>query len=179
MIELMILASYYISRFVERMIDRLNSKSLEHLKVVSGAQNVHRAFYLWDLMLPMIILLAANIFPIDGLSPLAKSLCLGLCFLGFSIRVLAMMTLGSCFSLRCQWVEGLAPFNSGIYKYMRHPDSLGRMMEAIGVSSFFYYPLGPACVVITYPLFIKLVVSRDTRLIAKAGFRSGLQSAAS
>jgi methyltransferase len=59
------------------------------------------------------------------LSPLAAWLFIG----GQTLRYLAISTLGQRWTTRIYTIPGAAPVTSGIYRYLRHPNYLGVVLE--------------------------------------------------
>jgi protein-S-isoprenylcysteine O-methyltransferase Ste14 len=73
-------------------------------------------------------------------------IAMGLLIGGYALRMFAIRSLGTLWTNRCLAVAGMERIVSGPYKYLRHPEYVGRIMEGLGlclflgsyVTAFFY-----------------------------------------
>jgi isoprenylcysteine carboxyl methyltransferase (ICMT) family protein YpbQ len=142
MFEVLVISGYLLSRLPERLIDGINRKALVHHRIIENRHLFIRFFYRWDLILPAALLLMALNWPLEPVTKMAQLFFTMLVLFGALLRVLAMSALGPLFNLRCQWVKGVEPVESGIYRLFKHPDSLGRCFEAVGLLVAYGIPLG-------------------------------------
>jgi len=61
--------------------------------------------------------------------PALAALALPLFLLGQGLRYAAILTLGGRWSVRVITIPGASPVTKGVYRYMRHPNYLGVMLE--------------------------------------------------
>ena len=84
---------------------------------------------------------SANVHGIEGtwlasVSAKLPMIAMGLLISGYALRMFAIRSLGTLWTNRCLAVAGMERIVSGPYKYLRHPEYLGRILEGIGLCLF-------------------------------------------
>ena len=184
MFEALVIMGYLISRLPERMIHKINKDAF----LLHNAREVNhpmiKVFYGLDLGLPLLLL---GVWlglgqPTLEVAPQDRLLFLIPIYLGALLRIASFFSLGGLFSLDCVWLDGVAPVETGPYRWLKHPDFVGRTLEGAGLAACLLGPGQP--MLVGFVLLISIILSKymiklENRCRPAADCDSVLQSAAS
>ncbi len=158
-----------LGRIFELQIARKHT----HALLQQGAQEYGSIHYKWIVLTHSLWLLACVIeayFRHSAPSLTIFILGLVLFLLGFSLRLLAIFTLGSRWTTRIIILKNAPSIQKGIYRYMKHPNYLGVILELAGVPLIF----GNYWTAILISL-INLIVLRHRMTIEENALKQELQ----
>lgn len=147
---------------------RVHSYNYAYLKAIEGEELIPkqmRHYHIWISMLPWAAFLTSFLLPSAfKLSPLPL---LGLSFImaGCGLKFGAIRSLGRLWSARCIFVPGMPRVGHGPYRFLRHPEYLGRSLETWGLLCFFgLNPLGFLLWIYSISLLSKIVKTESRQL---------------
>lgn len=128
--------AYLGSCMAEFRMHQINYPFLQHVGGEELSRIQMRRYYrFWHFWFPSLLLLAfsRNFFVYESgnhyLShPILMFIAL-LVLLGMTLRMWAIYSLGRLWSLRCIYVPDMPPVKTGPYRWLKHPEYLGRTIE--------------------------------------------------
>ncbi len=162
--EILIFAGYIIGRSGDFLIHSRHYRALRLFDACEASPWTMRIFYLYDLLLPVALLaLAMQTHPVK-LSRVSLSLAMLLLSTGFCLRVWAIMSLGSLWTMRCLRLSGVQESKTGPFRFMKHPEYFARTVEACALTFCLGLPKVILIVLITYMLFIRQIAVLEGRV---------------
>jgi methyltransferase len=86
---------------------------------------------------------------------------------GQLFRYVAIRTLGWRWSVRVMTLPNAAPVQMGIYRYIRHPNYLGVLLEVIAVPLVHTAYVTAACSVLAFGVLIRFRIREEEKALAK------------
>ena len=129
---LTIVAALVVQRLFELRLSRLNEA---HILAQGGREHAPGHFgWMKGLHTGWFVAMAAEVLWLKRpLKPLLALSALVFFLVGQSLRYAAIRTLGSRWTVRIMTLPGAPPVDWGIYRYLRHPNYLGVILEMAAV----------------------------------------------
>ena len=187
MFALLVILGYLLSRAPERMIHHINKKAFLMRDHGVVKHPVIKLYYSLDLLLPLFVCLVLFFLPEKkgALLPASAQLsALLFLYAGALLRLWSLISLGGLFSLECIWLNNVAASTKGPYKWLKHPDFLGRFLEGCGFIVCVLAPSGyaydgVAIFAVTSLVLVRYMVKLEKHCQKQANSESVLQSAVS
>lgn len=122
--------------FIQRLFElRLSQRHVAHILAQGGRE--HGSNYLWVvkvLQMSWFLLMIVEVWWLDRpFVPALAAIALIATIAGQGLRYLSMRSLGQRWTLPLITIPGAPVVDSGIYRYLRHPNWLGVILEIAGV----------------------------------------------
>ncbi len=121
----------------ERRVNTYNSDFLRFAECEELIPRKMRRYYLYVGVLPWVCLISSRLTPVSFRLDFPEAPAIGLILLGCILRLWAMRSLGRLWSLNCLFVAGMPRVQRGPYRFLRHPEYVGRGLEGMGYLLFF------------------------------------------
>ena len=124
---------------VQRLLELVLAKVNESLLIRSGGLIVKETNYIFMVLLHTSWLLVLSYFAFFSpivLEPVVATVALAFFLLGQTIRVVAIFTLGKKWSTRIMVRPGGKVVTKGIFKWIRHPNYVGVILEIAALPLF-------------------------------------------
>ena len=121
---------------IERVLElRLSRRNERYMKAMGGVEYAHRQFvFMAALHSIWFASIAFEVLLLPASLPVWLTIAAGVCFvIGQALRYAAITRLGPRWSVRIMVCPALPLVDGGIYKYMRHPNYLGVVLEIAAV----------------------------------------------
>ncbi len=136
MVKRLLFAGFVAALGVQRLFElRLSRRNEQRIRRQGGREHAPET-YRWIVTLHAAWFAAMLLEVFAGkrtFRPRLAALALSLFAAGQALRLTAIRTLGWRWSTRVMTVPGKAPVQSGIYRYIRHPNYLGVELEIVTV----------------------------------------------
>lgn len=147
---------------------RVHSYNYAYLKAVEGEELIPRlmdSFQAWTCFMPWIAFLTSYLLPSSLKFAPSPFFGLTLIVVAVVLKISSMRSLGRLWSLRCVFIPGMPRVNHGPYRFMRHPEYVGRMLEGLGLSCFFgLNPLATIALFYGLSLLPKIIKTESRQL---------------
>lgn len=135
--SLCVLAATILVQLAER---RVHGYNYAFMKAVEGEELIPHAmysYYIWVSLLPWLAFFSSHLMPESTSLEPWPLLGLTLILVGTTLTIGAMRALGRLWSLRCVFIPGMPRVNQGPYRFLRHPEYTGRVIQGVGYLLFF------------------------------------------
>ena len=121
---------------VQRALEaRVSQRNAERMLAAGGREHARRQFLAMVLLHPSwLAAMLIEVWMFDRRPvPIVAALGLAALVLGQALRLLAIRTLGPRWSARIITLPDVEPVTGGIYRYLRHPNYVGVVLEIAGL----------------------------------------------
>lgn len=180
MFEMLVIVGYLVGRSSDFLVHLRHYKALRIFEYQERAIGLMRVFYVLDVMLPFILLGYMEWHGQAEVSSNALLTAVVLLSVGFSLRVWAIMSLGSVWTMRCLSLSGVQPLKVGPFRFLKHPEYCARLIEAMGLAGCLRVPSIIPYIIVSYMVLIALLVRNESQLLkGQTSYMSNLQSKSS
>ena len=148
------LAAYLVTRVAEICIHRSNYRVLRKAGAEELIPKLMRRYYLHSLLIIPASIIERMVVGVEP-SPMAVQLGLVALSIGLLLRIWAIASLGTQWSMRCLALTNMRALSSGPYRFLENPEYLSRLIDGAGMCVV----LGGRVVPLLY-VIVQLVIQR-------------------
>jgi len=168
------LFAYLLTRYAEFRVHRENCEFLEFANADERMPRLMCWFYaLGWLVIPCAALEAFERATIPTTWHLTTALsCL---VIGLVLRVVTLNALGRLWTMRCFYIPGVPQVKRGIYRWIRHPEYVARLLDGLGLSLLLAAHYTAALFSLTFFILVRRIAAFEREQIDEMKGSEGLE----